>query len=558
MSGLTYRGVVFDLDGTLIDTPAAIARITAEVLGERGVNVARETILAGVGHPLERNFVEYFGLPADDPEVVSAAAEYRRRFSEHVHAAGTSLLYPGVAEGLGKLREHGLLLAIATSKVQAAAKALVELTGIAEFFTAIAGDDSVPAGKPDPAMAHHAAALLGLPAEQCAVVGDGVADMGMARAAGMAALGVTYGVTDAAGLRTAGATELAESFGALVALLTGADQAAGPDGAQPLWQEEFDRFTTVPEYSGEPSGGRWAHVAGGGYVADDGVLTASAADGLWLRSGGVHPETGEPAFVQTIPQEGPGGLPGSGDHAKWIVYANHRAGTGFQGFDAVPGQILSGRAVVSGRVYGTAGHPFGDAVADPEDDLRLAGAMINTIDPETSMAFDFILTDKRLYAYYGRPGFARAQLGNYASFAHTIPLLDRKPEDWHDVEIRYDRAAGVVRWLVGGEEALRVDRIGYRLGRESLSLDEGGEEGLVTPRQLSFGMGLLSLLDGSWPTGKGLVRLSSAGTYCDPAVGEPAPQTFVDEESREGSRIFGQGAELRVRSYTVSTWPGPR
>ncbi|REE96258.1 DUF6081 family protein [Thermomonospora umbrina] len=321
-----------------------------------------------------------------------------------------------------------------------------------------------------------------------------------------------------------------------------------------LWRDDFgDGLRT----SG-PSA-RWRFVQPRpDHAADDGIAQIDD-EGLRLFSSGRHPRTGEPAFVRTVPgdRDDPDAMPGYADHAKWIAYAAHEAATGFQGFDAEPGRVLSGEATISGRTYGTGGHPFGDAVADPDDDLRLAGAMLNTIDPETSVAFDFILTNKRLYAFYGRTNFARARLGRYASFACTVPLVDRSPEDRHHVKISYDRAAGVVRWILDGAEVLRVDRIGYPLGRATLTLDEGGEHTLVEPRQISFGMGMLSLLDGAWPTGKGLVRLSTRTAYYRPGTGEPDPQTFVDDESLESSRLFGQGAELRISDYVVSSVPAP-
>lgn len=319
-----------------------------------------------------------------------------------------------------------------------------------------------------------------------------------------------------------------------------------------LWEDDFRGGLSA----GGPDA-RWRFVQPTAeLVADDGVVTFGR-DGLRLVASGRNPTTREPAFTRTVPSEvdNPGGLPGFVDHAKWITYVNRQASSGFQGFDAEPGRVLSCEATISGRTYGTGGHPFGDAVRDPEDDLRLAGAMLNCIDMETSVAVDFILTNKRVYAYYGRTNFARRQLGRYAAFAHNVPVADRSPDDSHRVRIAYDRGAGVVRWLLEGEEVLRVDRIGHRLGRDTLTLDEGGEQSIVEPRQLSFGMGLLALLDGSWPTGRGLVRLSRATTYYRPDAGEPAEQSFVDENSRGSSRLFGQGAELRVAGFTVSSSP---
>jgi len=319
-----------------------------------------------------------------------------------------------------------------------------------------------------------------------------------------------------------------------------------------LWRDDFRGG-----FSATGPTARWRFVqASAELIADDAVVTTGDS-GLHLVARGRNPDTGEPAFTRTVPSElgNPGAVPGFADHAKWIAYANHEATSGFQGFDAEPGRVLSCEATISGRTYGTAGHPFGDAVEDPDDDLRLAGAMLNTIDPESSVAFDFILTNKRLHAFYGRTNFARRRLGNYASFASTVPLVSRRPADRHHVKISYDRAAGTVRWILDGEEVLRVDRIGHHLGRDTLTLDEGGALEVVEPRQLSFGMGMLTLLDGSWPTDRGLVRLSPGPTYYRPSAGEPTLQSFVDEESRESSRLFGQGAEVSVRDYTVTSVP---
>ena len=135
-----------------------------------------------------------------------------------------------------------------------------------------------------------------------------------------------------------------------------------------------------------------------------------------------------------------------------------------------------------------------------------------------------------------------------------VPLADRQPNDEHELTVAYDRAAGTVRWLVEGDEKFRVDRIGRLADRRYMTLDHGGVEEDVEPKQLNFGMGLFTLLDGSLPIGKALVRLSNAPDfYFDPGLGAPEAQRFHDEESADASRLFGQGAELRVRHYTVRT-----
>ena len=112
----------------------------------------------------------------------------------------------------------------------------------------------------------------------------------------------------------------------------------------------------------------------------------------------------------------------------------------------------------------------------------------------------------------------------------------------------------MVRWFVNGKECFRVDRIGYRIDRQYMTLDHGGDEVLVDPKQLDFGMGLFTLLDGELPSGQALVRLSNQSNfYFDPAVGQPTLQTFGDAESKVESRLFGQGAEMHVERFTVQS-----
>ena len=323
-----------------------------------------------------------------------------------------------------------------------------------------------------------------------------------------------------------------------------ADDFAGgfdAEGANDPWF-----YFSVPGADGSPR-----------FAGDDGTVTAAPA-GLRVAAAGANPVTGEPVFTKTVPQQvhRPAGLPGGVDHVKWLAYANHPASSGVPGFDAVPGQALVGGARMTGRTFGTAGHPFGDAVANPDDDLRLAAVALNTIDFESWMVFDLWLTNEWIYAFYERLPSGREQLGNYAAFSFQIPLVTRHPGDEHELSIVYDRAAGTVPWLVDGEERFRVDRIGRRIDRKYLTLDHGGEEQEVEPKQLEFGIGLFTLLDGRLPSGDALVRLSAEpGIYFDPAAAEPTPQTFVDEESNSGSRLFGQGAELRVRRFVVRSRP---
>src|SRR6185312_14932408 len=107
--------------------------------------------------------------------------------------------------------------------------------------------------------------------------------------------------------------------------------------------------------------------------------------------------TGLPAFQNTLGHDAGSLTPM--EHAKWIVLMNHFAKSGQPGFDAVPGQELGCEAVMSGQVFGTEAQPFGDAVTDPDADLRLASVAMSAFDAETFVIFNFVLTNDLVYAF---------------------------------------------------------------------------------------------------------------------------------------------------------------
>ncbi|GAA1773993.1 HAD family hydrolase [Streptomonospora arabica] len=211
------EAAIFDLDGTLVDSPAAITEITGTILGEMGAECTPEEIRATVGKPLDQNLARLMRLPPGHPDIDTATALYRERFGAYVRKHAAALLYPGVAEGLGKLRANGVLTAVATSKTLDGARKTVRLTGIAESFDVLVGHDLVAEGKPAPDMAVHAAELLGVEPQRCTVVGDTAGDIRMGRQAGMRTIAVTYGVGGRDELASAGAGACVDSFAEVVA-----------------------------------------------------------------------------------------------------------------------------------------------------------------------------------------------------------------------------------------------------------------------------------------------------------------------------------------------------
>lgn len=327
--------------------------------------------------------------------------------------------------------------------------------------------------------------------------------------------------------------------------------ASQPEGIYHIIWDDFREGFSV-----DSPGAKWFYFAAGPFVGNNGIETTNN-QGLQVVAPGVNSETAEPAFTLTLGQEDEnGGLPGGLDHVKWLVYANHLASSGYPGFDALPGRVLTCEATASGQTYGTAGHPFNDEIANPNDDLRLAAAAINAIDFESLMVFDFFITNETIYALYERLPFARPLLGDYAAFTFNIPIASTKKGQKHHFKISYDKSAGIVRWIVDDEELFSIDRIGHRIDRSYMTLDHGGIEQDVSPAQLDCGMGMFTLLDAHQPSGTGLVRLSNvADFYFNPELGEPSPETFLDDESLESNRLFGQGASLKVQKYWISSLP---
>ena len=346
---------------------------------------------------------------------------------------------------------------------------------------------------------------------------------------------------------------------ALAAIIALASALAAPTIAMGAHPNSFsliwDNFRNG--FSANGPAAKWFYFSAGSFIGNDGV-TSTGEHGLTVVAGGSNALTGFPAFTKTLGQEfsadNPNGVPGGVDHVKWLVYMNHIASSGVPGFDAVEGQKLVFTTWISGRSFGTGGHPFGNAVLDSDDDLRLGASAMNTIDFDSFMVFDFWLTNKRIYAFYERLPFGRDRLGNYAAFSYMIPVRNRAAADEHKLSISYDRSAGIVRWLVDDDVVFLVNRLGHRIDRRFMTIDHGGVEQDVSPQQLDGGMGLFTLLDGFLPSHKALVRLSSTpNLYFDTISGQPTPQVFLDEHSLPANRLFGQGARLEIKAYKVSS-----
>ncbi|PRY35763.1 HAD family hydrolase [Umezawaea tangerina] len=209
------RAVLFDVDGTLVDTPGGMLGVLRAVLEESGHAVADDLVRRTIGRPLAASFAGLLFLPEDHPDVAHAVTRARALFTETVIPSAADLVFPGIPELLAELRAQGRPLAVVTSKVRPSAVELLGAAGLLDAFDTLSCHGMADRGKPHADLALLAAGALGVPPRRCVVVGDAVDDVRMASAAGMDACGVDFGVATRAELVAAGASRVVGSVAEL-------------------------------------------------------------------------------------------------------------------------------------------------------------------------------------------------------------------------------------------------------------------------------------------------------------------------------------------------------
>jgi len=203
--------IVFDLDGTLVDSLPDIVASFRWAFGEVGLQAPAEAaVRAEVGLPLEAMYARF----APDEAVTALAAAYRRHYPQHF--ADRTRPFPGVPELLAALRAHGYATAVATTKRSAMALRLVDAMGLMGALDHVQGTDGF-AHKPAPDVVRRA--LAALQAEGRWMVGDTTHDVGAGKAAGLRTYAVTWGTHDAATLRAAAPDVLADDLRGLMPIL---------------------------------------------------------------------------------------------------------------------------------------------------------------------------------------------------------------------------------------------------------------------------------------------------------------------------------------------------
>ncbi len=224
--GHAVHAVLFDLDGTLLDTVEDIALALNRALGEKHLGTlttAQVRDLIGRGVPtLITRAIARLGIAVDPVAEGSLLERFYFHYGRlHMLDECNASVYPGVAAGLGELHGLGLRLAVVTNKQKHFAVDLLSRLGLSDWIDVVVGGDSCERRKPDPQPLQFACTALRVEPSEALMVGDSVNDVLAARAARLPVVCVPYGYNEGSDPRELPCDAFIDTVADLPALLLG-------------------------------------------------------------------------------------------------------------------------------------------------------------------------------------------------------------------------------------------------------------------------------------------------------------------------------------------------
>ncbi len=187
----SLRGVLLDVDGTLVDSNDAHARAWVKALSEHGIEVPFADVRRRIGMGGDKLLPEVANIEADSPDGKRIGGRRGEIFREEFLPSLRP--FPGAKDLLLHMRQKGLRLAVASSAKKDELKALLRVCGVEDVIEEEASSDDADHSKPDPDIVHAALARLGLPPEQAVMLGDTPYDVEAATRAGVAVVALRCG-----------------------------------------------------------------------------------------------------------------------------------------------------------------------------------------------------------------------------------------------------------------------------------------------------------------------------------------------------------------------------
>ncbi|MDD6737723.1 MAG: HAD family hydrolase [Prevotella sp.] len=212
-----FKIIIFDFDGTIVDTNTCIIRTFNRTLEAMGLPMVDEVSISNlIGLPLRQMYEEI--LHTDDKGIIDRAFNIYRSLFMGISTT-TVTLFPHVAETLHTIHNKGIMMAIATSRGRDSLRALLHTHGIDNYISTDCCEEDVENKKPAPEMVERILSEMGMSAQEALVVGDTWYDIKMGHDAGCATCGVTYGNHSREMLSAHGADTIIDSFDELLQVI---------------------------------------------------------------------------------------------------------------------------------------------------------------------------------------------------------------------------------------------------------------------------------------------------------------------------------------------------